>query len=739
METIILDELDEVEAGVEVNATDESAAAHTVPQVVDLQDPRLYINRELSHLDFQRRVLEEAMDERNPLLERVKFLSIVGSNLDEFFMVRVGGLKMQVDAGVVELSIDGRTPAEQLAIIRKSAFDVMGQAAKYWNKELKPRLNDEGIHILSYEELSEKQQDNVQNYFEKIVFPVLTPLAFDPGHPFPYISNLSMNLAVIIRDQTGQEHFARVKVPSTLPRFVPIKRSSGGVRKDGTVPHHHYFVLLEDLILHNLFELFPGMDVGAAYPFRVTRNADFVIQELEAVDLLETMMENVKGRRFGTVVRLTINDGTPKRIRKILIQNLKLDPNDIYCLPNPLGLSGLSELYSIERYDLKFPSYVPPVVPAFSHQESGAASHDFIFNAIQKENILLHLPYDSFKPVVDFLRAAARDPDVLAIKQTLYRTGQNSPVVQTLLEARRDYGKQVAALVELKARFDEESNIGWAKALESEGVHVVYGLVGLKTHSKIALVVRKEGDGIRRYVHLGTGNYNAVTAHLYEDLGMFTCDEAIGADATDLFNYLTGYSSKEDYRKLWVAPVNLREKLCACIEREIEHSKAGKTARLIFKMNALVDKAMIKILYEASQAGVKVDLLVRGMCSLRPAVPGVSENIRVISILGRYLEHSRIYYFLNDGQEEIYMGSADLMPRNLDRRVEVLFPIESPEQIAYVRDEILELYLADNQAARVMQPDGSYQRLHPLPGQNPIHVQQILIERRLRRREEVEK
>ncbi len=736
MDTITLDEVEEAE---EISPMVEAVDAQAESTLVDLQDPSLYINRELSHLDFQRRVLEEAMDERNPLLERVKFLSIVGSNLDEFFMVRVGGLKMQVDAGVVEFSIDGRTPAEQLAFIRKSANEIMKQAANYWRQELLPRLNDEGIHILDYEKLSEKQQDNVQSYFDKMVFPVLTPLAFDPGHPFPYISNLSMNLAVIIRDQNGQEHFARVKVPSTLPRFVPIKRSSGGVRRDGTVPHHHYFVLLEDLILHNLLELFPGMEVGAAYPFRVTRNADFVIQELEAVDLLETMMENIKGRRFGSVVRLTYNEGTPKRIRRILIQNLNVDPNDIYCLPNPLGLSGLMELYSIERYDLKFPSYVPPVVPALSHQESTATPPEFIFNAIRKEDILLHLPYDSFTPVVDFLRAAARDPDVLAIKQTLYRTGQNSPVVQTLLEARRDYGKQVAALVELKARFDEESNIGWAKALESEGVHVVYGLVGLKTHSKIALVVRKEGEGIRRYVHMGTGNYNAVTAHLYEDMGMFTCDEAIGADATDLFNYLTGYSSKENYRKLWVAPVNLREKMCACIEREIEHCQAGKPGRLIFKMNALVDKSMIRLLYQASQAGVQVDLLVRGMCSLRPGLPSVSENIRVTSILGRYLEHSRIYYFYNDGQEEIYMGSADLMPRNLDRRVEVLFPIENPEHIDYIRDEILELYLADNMTARVMQPDGTYQRLTPLPGQKPIHVQQILIERRLRGREEQEK
>jgi len=711
---------------VEVDPVEESTVQDST-QTKDLNDPSLYINRELGMLEFQRRVFDEAKDESNPLLERIKFLAIVGSNMDEFFMVRVGGLKMQVDAGVVDFSIDGLSPAKQLAAVRKSANTVLKEAVMYWNEILCPLLNDEGIHIVKYEELTEKQLDNVQGYFEEVVFPVLTPLAFDPGHPFPYISNLSLNLAVFIRDPHGQEHFARLKVPASLQRFVPIKRSSGSVRKDGTVPHHHYFVSLEELILNNLDALFPGMEIVEAYPFRVTRNADFVIQELEADDLLETMAESVKERRFGSIVRLSINNETPKRIRDILLQNLSVDKNDIYILQTPFGLSSLFELYSIDRYNLKYPPYVPHVVAPLNSLDTPDGN---IFGAIQRENIILHHPYDSFVPVVDFLRAAARDPNVLAIKQTLYRAGKNSPVVQTLLEARRDYGKQVAVLVELKARFDEESNIGWAKVLESEGVHVIYGLLGLKTHSKIALVVRREGEGMRRYVHLGTGNYNAITATQYEDIGMFTCDDEIAADATDLFNYLTGYSVKETYRKLWVAPVNLRQKFVDCVEREIEHSLAGRPAHLIFKMNALVDKPVIKLLYKASQAGVKIDLLVRGICCLRPGIEGISDNIRVISIVGRFLEHSRIYYFLNGGDEEVYMGSADLMPRNLNRRVEVVFPVEDPLHIRYVRDEIFETYFSDNTKTRLMMSDGSYERVEIDADREPFISQETFIERR---------
>jgi polyphosphate kinase len=689
---------------------------------LDLTDPKLFVNREISLLEFQRRVLEEAEDENNPLLERVKFLSIVGSNLDEFFMVRVAGLKKQVDARVIDVPPDGLTPAEQLAAIRKMALQIMSQARVCLKEALLPALHKAGIHILNYAELDERQQATVDSYFEEVVFPVLTPLAFDPGHPFPHISNLSLNLAVLIRDENGSEHFARIKVPGTLPRFVPIKRSSGGVRRDGTVPYHHYFVWLEELISANLPKLFPGMEVLEDHPFRVTRDADNEIQELEAADLLETMEESVRQRRFGSVVRVTSNTDMPEHIRKILIDNLEMDPKDLYTLDGYLGLSNLMSLHSIDRYELKDPLVIPPT-PQVLRVESTDGN---IFNAIRRENILLHHPYESFTPVVDFLRTAARDPDVLAIKQTLYRVGRNPPVVHALLEAVENR-KQVAVLMELKARFDEESNIGWAKEMEKAGVHVIYGLLGLKTHSKVALVVRKEGDGIRRYIHLGTGNYNAVTALLYEDLGMFTCDPEIGADATDLFNYLTGYSSKKDYRKLLVAPINLRQRMVALIRREVEHQKEGRGGHLIFKMNSLVDAPIIRELYQASQAGVQVDLLVRGICGLRPGIKGVSDNIQVISIVGRYLEHSRIYYFRNAGEEEVYLGSADLMPRNINRRVEVLFPVENQAMIDYLHNEVLKIGLADNVKGRRMQPDGSYERVKRGTKDTPLNSQEWLL------------
>lgn len=677
--------------------------------VPELDDPKLYLNRELSLLEFFRRVLDEAKDERNPLLERVKFLAIVGSNLDEFFMVRVAGLKQQIASGVVEFSPDGLTPAEQLAAIRKAVNRLMQEVRDCLRNDLLPKLNEAGIHVLEYAELNEKQRANVKKYFDEVVFPVLTPLAFDPGRPFPHISNLSLNLAVLIRDPQGEEHFARVKVPATLPHLVPLKRSSGGLKKDGTVPHNHYFVWLAQVIAANLDALFPGMEIVAVHPFRVLRDADILIQELEAYDLLESMQQGVRQRRFGSVVRVTINEAMPADIRDILIENLEVDRHEVYMVEGPLGLSSLMSLASIERYDLKDPPFIPAIPPAL-----GDIAYDDIFAAIRREEVLLHHPYDSFMPVVDFLQTAARDPDVLAIKQTLYRVGRNSPVVEALLEAVEN-GKQVAVLVELKARFDEESNIGWAKRLEAEGVHVVYGLLGLKTHSKIALVVRREGEGIRRYVHMATGNYNGVTAQVYTDLGLFTSNDDIGADATDLFNYLTGYSAKRDYRKLLVAPINLRAQMEALIRREIEHQRQGESGHLIFKINALVDRHMIKLLYQASQAGVRVDLLVRGVCCLRPGVPGVSESIQVTSIVGRFLEHSRIYYFRNGGAEEIYLGSADLMTRNLDRRVETLFPVENARLIRHLRDEVLATYLADNVKASDLQTDGTYLRRKPEP------------------------
>lgn len=686
---------------------------------LDLSLPSLYINRELSLLEFQRRVLEEAQDERNPLLERLKFLAIFGSNMDEFFMVRVSGIRRQVEARIMEVSPDGLTPPEVLAATRKVAHEMYEDALHCLNKKLLPQLDKTGIHLLDHRKLNEAQVKKVNDYFTEVVYPVLTPLALDPGHPFPHISNLSLNLAIVVRDKKGKEKFARLKVPNTLPRIVPVKRSSGAARKDGTIPHHHYFVWLEQLIGENLSSLFPGLEVVSAYPFRIIRDADIEIQELEAGDLLETMQQSVRRRKFGSVVQVEIYDSMPEPIRELLIENLEIKQNDIYVLPGPLGLSSLWQIYNdVERYDLKFPIYKPVVPKVF---ENANMAGD-IFDAIKRENVLLHQPYDSFSPVIDFLRAAARDPHVLAIKQTVYRVGQNAPIVEALLDA-SERGKQVAVLVELKARFDEESNIGWAQTLEQAGVHVVYGLMGLKTHCKITLVVRKEGDGIRRYLHLATGNYNAVTSRIYEDIGIFTCDEAIGSDVTDLFNYLTGYSTKQDYKKLLVAPVNLRHSLEKLIRCEIEHAHAGRKAHLIFKVNSIVDPQMIELLYEASRAGVKVDLLVRGMCCLKPGIKGVSDHINVLSVVGRYLEHSRVYYFYNNGEEKIYMGSADLMRRNLDHRVEVVFPVENPKHIYYLRHQMLETHLKDNLRARMMQKDGTYIRLKPPSDDKAVDVQ----------------
>lgn len=688
----------------------------------ELNDPSLFLNRELSLLEFQRRLLDEAKDERNPLLERVKFLAILGSNLDEFFMVRVSGVRRQVEAGVTELSIDGMTPRDQLAAMRKFASELYKEAHTCLTKKLMPKLDKAGIHVMEYEKLTKAQKEKVDAYFREMIHPVLTPLALDPGHPFPHISNLSLSLAVVIHDPKGNERFARLKVPDTLPRLVPIKRSSGGERKDGTIPRHHYFVWLEQVIAANIEMLFPGMHVVSAHPFRTIRDADVEIQEIEADDLLETMQQSIRRRKFGSVVQITVNEAMPEHIRELLVDNLEAKPNDIAVQSNPLGLASLWQLYkSVEKHELKYVPYTPRIVKALKNLES---TEDF-FAAIRQQNILLHHPYISFSSVVDFLNAAARDPHVLAIKQTLYRVGNNSPIVEALLEA-SERGKQVAVLVELKARFDEESNISWARKLEQAGVHVVYGLMGLKTHCKVGLVVRQEGEGIRRYVHLGTGNYNAVTANLYEDLGMFTADETIGVDATDLFNFLTGYSAQQTYRKLLVAPVCLREKFEALILREIEHAKNGRKARLIFKANAIVDPRIIQLLYRASQAGVKVDLIIRGVCCLRPGVKGISENIRVISVVGRYLEHSRIYYFQNDGAEEIYLGSADLMSRNLNRRVEVAFPIEDAEHIRHIRDIILDTYLHENAHVRFMHSDGTYERNQP-KDKTPTDIQELLI------------
>jgi polyphosphate kinase len=699
--------------------------ANAPSKITNVESPEYYINRELSMLQFQWRVFDEARDERNPLLERVRFLTIVDSNMDEFFMVRVGGLRMQRDAGYVGPTEEGWTTSRLLAAIRKESLRLLEDTRRYLREDLAPRLHQQGIRIMSYSDLSVRQREAVNDYFNEVIFPVLTPLAVDPGHPFPHISNLSLNLAIHLKDKEGRRHFARLKIPPSLPQLVPVKRSSGGTRRDGTVPHTHVFVWISHVITANIQRLFPGMEVLESHQFHVTRNADMEIQEIEAIDLLDTIEESIRKRRFGTVVRLMIHKTMPEFIREFLAENLRVEPQDIYPVTGPLDLSGLGQITRIDRHDLKFPPFTPVVPAVFKVRpdlEDGS-----IFSVIRNNNILLHHPYDSFMPVVDFLNTAATDPNVMAIKQTLYRAGSNSPVVKALLTAARDYGKQVAVLVELKARFDEESNIGWAKMLEQEGVHVIYGLLGLKTHSKIAMVVRREGDHIRRYVHLGTGNYNHQTATVYEDIGMFTCDEAIGADVSDLFNYLTGYSAKADYRKLLVAPINLRQRIEERIEREIEHAKKGDRGRLIFKINHLVDKSMVHLLYRASQAGVKMDLLVRGMCSLKPGIPGLSDNIRVVSIVGRFLEHSRIYYFRNGGDEKILMGSADLMPRNLNQRVEVLFEVEDPKNVRYLRDEVLATYMKDNLKSRLMQPDGSYKRLKTGDNDPEICAQDALL------------
>jgi polyphosphate kinase len=691
---------------------------------VPLTDPSLYINRELGLLAFQRRVLEEAEDRGNPLLERVKFLSILGSNLNEFFMVRVAGLVSQMEAGITEAGPDGMPPRGQLIAVRREVKRLVADAYKCL-AGLEPELDEAGIRILDYSDLNDVQLRVAHNYFTESAFPVLTPLAFDPGRPFPHISNLSLNLAVLIRDTQGNERFARIKVPDSLPPLVPVNRSAAPRQKRRRPQSHLEFVWLEQAIAAHLGSLFPGMQVLETHPFHVTRDADMAIKELEAEDLLETIEEGVRQRRFGSVVRLMVGKDMPPHVLEILMTNLELEASEIYRIDGPLSLSRLMHLYNLDRPDLKDAQFVPAVPAALAQ----AGPEEEVFASIGHQDILLHHPYESFQPVIDFLKKAAHDPNVLAIKACLYRTGRNSPIVQALLEAVEE-DKQVATLVELKARFDEESNIEWARALEAEGVHVVYGLIGLKIHCKVAMVVRREGDRIARYIHLSTGNYNAVTAHLYTDIGMFTASEEVADDVTHLFNYLTGYSAKADYKRLLVSPVNLRARMEAMIEREIEHRKQGREGHLIFKTNALVDPEIIRLLYRASQAGVRVQLLVRGICSLRPGLAGISEHIEVTSIVGRFLEHSRIYYFRNGGDEEVYLGSADLMPRNLDHRVEILFPLADDKLVARVRDELLARYLGDTAKARRMLSDGTYVRKKPANGKPAFNCQESWIPKR---------
>jgi polyphosphate kinase len=676
-----------------------------------------YINRELSWLQFNRRVLDEVLDESKPLLERAKFVSIFASNLDEFYMIRVSGLRRQLAGGVLEAPADGMTPAEQLAAIRTQVTPMLDVLTACWTDDIQPKLAAAGLRVVEYDDLKKKRRKSLRRFFESQIFPALTPLAFDPGHPFPHISNLSINLAVVVRDPANRELFARLKVPPTFDRLIRVPEQDDelaeGLERTETVD----FVWLEQIVAANLDLLFPGMEVVASYPFRITRDADVEIEEDEASDLLAAMVEVVGQRHFGSAVRLEVDERMPEKIRDILVTNLEIKPYQVFASAAPLGLADVMELARVDRPDLKDPPFLP-VMPA-----ALASADDSIFSVLREHNILLHHPYDSFNPVVDFIRAAARDPDVLAIKQTLYRVGRNSPIVEALMEAREN-GKQVSAMVELKARFDEENNIAWARSLERAGVHVVYGLLGLKIHCKLALVVRREAEGIVRYVHLGTGNYNPVTARIYSDLGYFTTDAGIGADVSDLFNMLTGYSRKQSYNKLLVAPVNLKRGILSRIRREIKvHERDGGGGYIAAKLNALVDKATIRALYRASMAGVKVDLIVRGICCLRPGVPRVSENIRVISIVGRFLEHARAYYFRNGGDDEVFIGSADWMPRNLEGRVEVIFPIEQEPHKSAIREEILQRQVADNTQARVLLADGSYERLRPGPDETARNSQ----------------
>ena len=702
---------------------------HNGAAPLKLDDPELYLNRELSLLDFQRRVLEEAQDARNPILDRLMFLSFVGSNIDEFFMVRVAGLKRQIEKGVLETGPDGMTPAEQLRAIRASVIRLFRNAHDCWTKELVPALDRAGIHIVNYSELTEEQRAVAVSYFQQTVFPTLTPLAFDPGRPFPHISNLSLNLAVLLRGREDEEHFARVKIPDTLPQLVPVTGTGKSKSRTKAPAKDQIFVWLEQLVTANLGDLFPGMTILEAHPFHITRDADSEIQDLEAGDLLESVEEGVWQRRFADVVRVEVDEAMPAIVLEILVKNLELEREDIYkTTGGPLSLVRVRGLTKLDRPDLKFPTFIPALPAALMN----AAEEENIFSSIQRGDILLHHPFDSFQPIVGLLQQAARDPDVLAIKITLYRVGRNAPVVDALLEAVEN-GKQVAVLLELKARFDEESNIGWARKLEEYGVHVVYGLLGLKVHCKTLLVVRKEGEMIRRYAHLSTGNYNSVTAQLYTDIGLLTCDPDIGADCTDLFNFLTGYSAKSSYHKLLVSPVTLRTGIEHVIAREIEHQKEGRGGHLIFKMNALVDRKMIQLLYQASQAGVKVELLVRGICCLRPGIPGISEHITVTSIVGRFLEHSRIFYCNNGGDEEVYLGSADLMPRNLNHRVEVDFPVQDRNLVRFVRDEVLGTYLKEQAKARHMQPDGKYVRDRNFDKKNAFNSQEAFLARAAKR------
>lgn len=703
------------------NSPEDGATANETSSNIDLSSSQYYISRELSWLSFNERVLHEALDPRTPVLERLKFLAIFSNNLDEFFMVRVAGIKKQIEAQVNRRTPDGRTPTEHLQAISSKLRPTFAKQQDCF-LQVRSQLHEYGIYLLDYSDLSGKQATYLQTYFEEQIFPVLTPLAVDPGHPFPYISNLSLNLAAVVREADSEEtHFARIKVPKVLPRFIQLPKS---LQPKGTL---WAAVPLEQVIGQNLSFLFPGMVVEKYYTFRITRNADVSVEEDDADDLMLALEQELRKRRLGgSLVRMELQADTSSEVRSTLLTEMDLTEDDIYDVAGLIGLGDLMKLIGLPLPELKDPDWSAVIPPPWHrvNRDDTDGERDDVFSIIRRRDRLVHHPYVSFSATVQqFITQAAADPDVLTIKMTLYRTSGDSPIINALISAAEN-GKQVVALVELKARFDEENNINWARTLEKAGVHVVYGLLGLKTHTKVALVVRKEHDGIRRYVHIGTGNYNPKTARIYTDLGLLSCSEELGADLTDLFNYLTGYSRQKAYRQLLIAPITLRERMLALIDQEAAHGSSG---RIIAKMNSLVDPGIIQALYRASQAGVSIDLIVRGICCLTPGIEGVSQNIRVISIIGRFLEHSRIFYFHNGGNEQFYIGSADWMPRNLDRRVEAVTPILAP----HLRRELtnlLDICLTDNRQAWEMQANGTYVQRRPQPNESEKSTHQSLMD-----------
>ncbi|MFQ4135456.1 polyphosphate kinase 1 [Nodosilinea sp. PGN35] len=715
------------------------AKAELADQSVDLSAPQYYINREVSWLGFNERVLHEALDPRTPLLERLKFLAIYSANLDEFFMVRISGVMEQAEAGVHPETPDKLPPTRQLEIMRSHLLEKVALQHRTFERELRPALSKYGVHLQNYRDLTQEQIFFLRDYFEKRIFPVLTPLSVDPSHPFPRMSNLSLNLAVKVVDpETGIERFARVKVPSSLPRFVgmpePLRTYQGK-------PCVWIGVPLEQVVAENLSYLFPGMTITEQSLFRITRDADFPVLEDEADDLLLAIEKEISKRRLeGFVCRVELESTMPDDLKAGLMRELKVSSDRVYEIDGLLNLADLFFFLSMPLPELKdkpWSAVVPPrLKPVLDLEDDGTESYSEhasnFFAALRDSDILVHHPYESFRTSVqEFIAQAANDPKVLAIKITLYRTSGDSPIVKALIAAAANR-KQVVALVELKARFDEANNIEWAKKLEDAGVHVVYGIAGLKTHTKTALVVREEGDNIRRYVHIGTGNYNPKTSKLYTDLSLFSCQEELGADLSDLFNFLTGYSRQKAYRKLLVAPLTLRDRMEALIRREIDHAQSGGQGKIVAKMNSLVDGRIIRLLYEASQAGVEIDLVVRGICCLRPGVAGVSDNIRVISVIGQFLEHSRIFYFHNSGQPRYYIGSADWMTRNLDRRVEAIVPIEDPKLIKELQ-HILDVLQADNRQAWEMAPDGTFTQRRPRKGEEPRGTHATLMAYALKR------